>query len=470
MPEVTPRGGQIRSTLGFPAVADGLSVSVAIISHNYGKYLKDAIVSVRNQLHRDTEIVVIDDDSDDETKQVALEQKVDYWKVHYRNVFHVRQFAVDHTVGEIVCFLDADDAIPPNYIRDGLGYFSDHRVGIVYSDMMTFGEGDTGETLCFPEVFDSSRLQEDNFMHAGSLVRREAILSSQTFEHGIMDGCLVADWTVWRRIIAQGWKARKQTALYLYRQHDTNATSKIEEEGHSYYLKANLELEPITLFIPLSGREHLWSRMSKFLDRQTWPKRQTRLVLLDTSGELGFHYRVKDWVRDCGYHDTRVIWWDAGEPQGIADADRLDDDNCRSVRRAVARIYNKMARELNTEYVWIVEDDVLPPDDACEVLMKAFEPNVVSVAGVVQSRLSSSYLHWEKDGTIVTVPPLPESETVIAGGGNGFGCTILRKSCLKDEVFRCDPAFMSGDYDVSFYKRLKGEALVHWGVRCQHGV
>ena len=47
------------------------SVAVVIVSHNYGRYLTDAIESVLGQTRPVDEIVVVDDSSDDDTNQVA---------------------------------------------------------------------------------------------------------------------------------------------------------------------------------------------------------------------------------------------------------------------------------------------------------------------------------------------------------------------------------------------------------------
>ncbi|MEK9810239.1 MAG: hypothetical protein VW362_07305, partial [Candidatus Nanopelagicales bacterium] len=44
-----------------------------------------------------------------------------------------------------------------------------------------------------------------------------------------------------------------------------------------------MRYEPITLMVPLAGREWAWPRFRDWLEAQTWPRHQTRLVLVDTS-------------------------------------------------------------------------------------------------------------------------------------------------------------------------------------------
>jgi len=68
-------------------------------------------------------------------------------------------------------------------------------------------------------------------------------------------------------------------------------------------------------------------------------------------------------------------------PFGTADADRCDPDVRRAVQTAMPRICNRMIREATTEYVWIVEDDVIPPLDAAERLLHGFDDQTASVSG-----------------------------------------------------------------------------------------
>ena len=233
-----------------------------------------------------------------------------------------------------------------------------------------------------------------------------------------------------------------------------------------YFNEASLSLETLTLFIPLSGRHKMWRRFSKFLESQTWPKVQTKLILMDTSGNKKFHKRVSNWVSHCGYPDVRLLKFWPGERPGAADEDRRDEQVKHRVQRAVARIYNLMAREVTTPYVWILEDDVFPPAACCEQLLRGFSPSVVAVAAVVPSRIQNHYLHWGVNRSRSNVPGKGFEEIQ----GSGFGCPILRREVLKNEVFTFDPSFCNGDYDVSFYTRLDGgKCLVNWDVLCQHG-
>ncbi len=86
-------------------------VSVVINNHNYGRFLRDAIDSALAQTYPDTEVVVVDDGSTDESADVIRsfsDRVVARFKENggQASAFNV---GVAASSGDIVCFLDADD-------------------------------------------------------------------------------------------------------------------------------------------------------------------------------------------------------------------------------------------------------------------------------------------------------------------------------------------------------------------------
>jgi len=108
-------------------------VAVIITCHNYGRFLGTAIRSVLAQTHAPAEILVVDDASDDETRQVAeqfADDGVRYLRVENRNAHLTRKAGVDQTTAEVVLFLDADNALNDDYIEKGLSEFGDRNVAV----------------------------------------------------------------------------------------------------------------------------------------------------------------------------------------------------------------------------------------------------------------------------------------------------------------------------------------------------
>ena len=150
---------------------------------------------------------------------------------------------------------------------------------------------------------------------------------------------------------------------------------------------------------------------------------------------------------------------------GLADENRRGPGVRQRVQVAMPRIYNRVQEETTTEYLWIVEDDILPPVDTCERLLRSFDATTVSVSGVYQSRFHPGYVAWDQGGRIFT----ERGDGVQVIGGQGFGCVILRKSVLEKHVIHHGGR---GDYDPTFYAELRGtrwRAKVDWGCEVGHG-
>jgi hypothetical protein len=137
-------------------------------------------------------------------------------------------------------------------------------------------------------------------------------------------------------------------------------------------------------------------------------------------------------------------------------------------------IYRDLSRQVCTPFVWVVEDDTIPPLDACERLMGCFnDSNVASVSGAYLNNPRfdlRKYVAWRDCSSSC---PLIERK---GNGpekveGNGFGCVIMRSEYFKMPVqfIRDMNAYEFYGYDMQFYRSLSDKIVkVHWDVECEH--
>jgi len=91
------------------------AVSICIASYNYGRYVASAIESCLAQTHADLEIIVVDDGSTDDTREV-LEQftgRITSLSQPNSGQFVSVRRAFEASRGDLVIFLDADDLLDP---------------------------------------------------------------------------------------------------------------------------------------------------------------------------------------------------------------------------------------------------------------------------------------------------------------------------------------------------------------------
>lgn len=433
------------------AVLPVASVTVVVVSHNYGKYLGEAIESVKSQSLKPAKVIVVDDSSTDNTKQEAEFYNLTYLRHDGRNAHESRKLGYRAATTRYICFLDADDKLSPDYLADAVEIMeTDPTIGVVYSDMLHFGDK-TDMLVCGN---DGRHIERDNYIHAGSVARMAALDASGVMERGLPPDT-VEDWVTWRSMLRAGWKAAPNPSLYHYRKHGETRSVKMREV--SYYKRAALARENVTIVIPLSGRPV--ERLANWLNTQTWPKRQISLLLINTTDQ---NTAQELDLQTSGYQDVRMMRFLVGR-SGLADVNRTQ--HVRDVQRAVAKLYAHIRQHVTTEYVLIVEDDVLPPPAAIHLLMSPMTNNTAAVSGVLWSRYQPSYIAWSGPRQYFTV--LGKGVEEIAGAG--FGCLLLRRSVWVEGPITCDG--QDGDFDPAFFNWVKQRFSVklHWDVLCQHG-
>jgi glycosyltransferase involved in cell wall biosynthesis len=210
--------------LGDPGVVGApTDVAVIVVCHNDGRFLAEAIHSVLVQTRPPAEILVVDDASSDDTPAVCAQFGplsdqsgcVRSLRVDVRDVHRARAAGWAATRASLVCFLDADDILPPDDLEAGVPLWDDPAVGIESADVERFGD-QTGRVES--RVQPGKRIHQENFVHAGSLVHRMAFERSRVFEIACPP-LANDDWFLWRRIVPFGWRLATSSAVYRYRKH-----------------------------------------------------------------------------------------------------------------------------------------------------------------------------------------------------------------------------------------------------------
>lgn len=104
-------------------------VSVIMPVYNGEMYIAEAIDSVINQIHKNWELLIINDGSTDKTEIIIstfLDQRILYLKQENKGVSSARNIGLTKMKGDYFCFLDSDDILPPNSISARLLIFKEN--------------------------------------------------------------------------------------------------------------------------------------------------------------------------------------------------------------------------------------------------------------------------------------------------------------------------------------------------------
>ena len=156
-------------------------ISVIITCFNHGRFLSKAIDSLLSQTFRAVEIIVVDDGSTDNTKEVVGSYpSVRYVFQSNAGVSAARNAGIDHSCGDYILFLDADDWLLENGLFANYQLLSNNQEAAFVSGAYKVLKETTGEIIeVTTEVMENHflRLLEFNYisMIATVLFRRKVL-------------------------------------------------------------------------------------------------------------------------------------------------------------------------------------------------------------------------------------------------------------------------------------------------------
>ena len=172
-------------------------VSIIIPAYNAERFIARTLASALNQTFKDTEVIVVDDGSTDNTRHIveafaAGDRRLRLFSTTNRGVAMARNFGIENARGNYVAFLDADDLWHPTKIErqvETLGaHVSDSTWGGVYVFHRTINEEDQvtggGRAIMDCRGYLLARNFVLKFIGNGSslLVRRDAALAVGGFD------------------------------------------------------------------------------------------------------------------------------------------------------------------------------------------------------------------------------------------------------------------------------------------------
>ncbi|MBR3654616.1 MAG: glycosyltransferase [Elusimicrobia bacterium] len=123
-------------------------VSVMMPTYNNGRYIGQAIESIYAQNYKNIEVIVIDDGSTDNTKEIIKKyQDIKYFYIEHKGISLARNIALEKSNGEYIAFCDSDDYWLPEKLNTQMQYFKEHPdCQIVFTKYENFFEDEKLKT------------------------------------------------------------------------------------------------------------------------------------------------------------------------------------------------------------------------------------------------------------------------------------------------------------------------------------
>lgn len=219
-------------------------VSVIIPTYNRAKFVTEAVESVLNQTYSNIEIIIVDDGSTDNTREVLGEYqgKIKYVYQNERGErSKARNDGFRHSRGEYIAFLDSDDLWLPTKIEKQVKVLNEEPdVAVVYVRVQFVdvnGDPYRGE-ICW-DALECRRksLYEDLMTHnvigapSAVMVRRSCLNSVGLFDESMVT---CEDLDLWRRLAQHCAFYKIDLPLVKFRVHTENTQGKFSMMAKGY--------------------------------------------------------------------------------------------------------------------------------------------------------------------------------------------------------------------------------------------
>lgn len=228
-------------------------ISVIIPAYNAEMFIADAINSVLAQKYSsETEIIVVDDGSSDNTRGVVSQMSTHYHQIKLlfnerrKGPSGARNTGLLKAAGDYLTFLDADDLWCPNHLEQGIDFLETHnyidvvfynfeiheyetkkRIGDWFSErsftkVLNVDALDSGYFLICDDMFNA--LLDESFMHLQSMIIRNSSRKGVLFNETVKRS-EDRDFSIKLYTIAKARFAYKNVVTGIYYRHANSLTS-----------------------------------------------------------------------------------------------------------------------------------------------------------------------------------------------------------------------------------------------------
>lgn len=261
-------------------------VSVVVPCYNQSEYLFECVESVFNQTHSNFEIIIIDDGSSDQTKQVAhrlidihKDKKITYLYQNNSGVAKARNYGIQTAQGKYILPLDADDKLHAEMIEKTLTVLLENtHISIAYTDYQHFGDVDlVVETQEYN--FKTIAYEKCQFT-VTALFRKDAWIKCGGYRYNMIWGA--EDWDFWINCGNKGYVGKRVPEVLFYYRTRLSAETRIKiANQHSDFLGARLILNNKDLYDveKVSWAQKKWASALQYLLNEETEKLRSKVYI-----------------------------------------------------------------------------------------------------------------------------------------------------------------------------------------------
>lgn len=205
-------------------------ISVIIPTFNRSTVIERSIRSVLNQSIGDLEIIVVDDNSNDNTEDIVKsiqDDRIKFVKLEQnKGACYARNEGIKRASGRYIAFQDSDDEWYINKLEIQLKYLEKKKLDVVACKVLIKSED---REYVFPKNInvDSSNIYMDNFITTQTILAKKECLINEPFDNDLPR---FQDWDLAIRLVNK-YKVEVIDKVLVNVYHQENSISKSREKA-----------------------------------------------------------------------------------------------------------------------------------------------------------------------------------------------------------------------------------------------
>lgn len=224
-------------------------VSVILPTYNHAPYLKQRIDSILNQTYQDFELIILDDCSPDNSRDIIESYRnnphisyIIYNETNSGSTFRQWKKGIQLAKGEYIWIAESDDFADITFLEKTMDSISEHNSVLCFTQT-TIVDKNNGEVVKQPPILQGRSMNIDQFTkdyllfsnpicNASMVVFRKDALDETVWDR-ITGFRYCGDWLLWGSFIGDANLTVSEVKEYLnfFRTHSVNVSNKSEVNG-----------------------------------------------------------------------------------------------------------------------------------------------------------------------------------------------------------------------------------------------
>ncbi|MDA8822275.1 glycosyltransferase family 2 protein [Candidatus Pelagibacter bacterium] len=159
-------------------------IDIVLPNYNSHEFIEETIKSITNQTYFDWKLTIVDDNSEEKTKNIlkgfSKNKKIKiYWLKKNRGAGFCRNYALKKTKSPYVAFIDSDDIWEKNKLKDQINFMLKNKYLFSYTYYKTFG--DKKKLVTPPTSFNYSNFIRDTSIATSTMMVKRNVIKNIKF-------------------------------------------------------------------------------------------------------------------------------------------------------------------------------------------------------------------------------------------------------------------------------------------------